>query len=85
MEYKKEEITGAHIVIGIFSFFSIALGNSYALPLTIIDSPLFSQSTNTLTFDDKQRKKLVHILTTTYSYLINISLRFLIYMVYYDL
>jgi hypothetical protein len=28
MEYKKEEITGAHIVIGIFSFFSIALGKS---------------------------------------------------------
>jgi hypothetical protein len=28
MEYREEEITGTHIIIAIFSFFSIALGNS---------------------------------------------------------
>ncbi len=38
MEYKKEEITGAHIVIGIFSFFSIALGNSYAYADAVTDN-----------------------------------------------
>jgi hypothetical protein len=31
MEYKEEEITGIHIIIAIFSFFSIALGNSSSL------------------------------------------------------
>jgi nitrogen fixation protein FixH len=31
MEYREEEITGTHIIIAIFSFFSIALGNSCSL------------------------------------------------------
>jgi hypothetical protein len=28
MEYKGEEITGTHIVTGVFSFFTIALGRN---------------------------------------------------------
>ncbi len=46
MEYKEEEITGTHIIIAIFSFFSIALGNSCSLDLTLFNLTLSTYQKN---------------------------------------
>jgi hypothetical protein len=47
MEYKGEEITGTHIVTGVFSFFTIALGRN---PFRVIANSIFDECLSLFSF-----------------------------------